>query len=203
MTQFGEVKPPSCEQKMQLYIYMYIYMFLLELMVHMVHTPVWLIIAAIKLAWLGSMGIEHFYLGGNVWAFGRPFFVGWCWLMLSQYIVHKFILIFTRSMMLKWLDMIDFWHTYLRMNPQYRMGCWMLLVLFSQRFFSESRFRLICRQFLSPLQATPMMLSKLYVSIFDQEAWMVRRDCRPGFRTCFESIYNLVNVYNYGTSPCY
>ena len=45
-------------------------------MVHMVHTPVWLIIAAIKLAWLGSMGIEHFYLGGNVWAFGRPFFVG-------------------------------------------------------------------------------------------------------------------------------
>ena len=118
-----------------------------------------------------------------------------CWLMLSQYIVHKFILIFTRSMMLKWLDMIDFWHTYLRMNPHYRMGCWMLLVSFSQRFFSESRFRLICRQFLSPLQATPMMLSKLYVSIFDQEAWMVRRDWRPGFRTCFESIYNLVNVY--------
>jgi TM2 domain-containing membrane protein YozV len=45
-------------------------------MVHMVHIPVWLIIAAIKLAWLGSMGIEHFYLGGSVWAFGRPFFVG-------------------------------------------------------------------------------------------------------------------------------
>jgi hypothetical protein len=40
-----------------------------------------------------------------------------------------------------------------------------------------------------------MMLSKLYVSIFDQEAWMVRRDWRPGFRTYFESIYNLANVY--------
>ena len=53
-------------------------MLLLELMVHMVHVPVWLIIAATNLPWLGSMGIEHVYLGGSVWAFGRPFFVGWC-----------------------------------------------------------------------------------------------------------------------------